>query len=99
MLRDFFNSPFFLFYLNLRKVKNEASILKRILYNRNCKITKNQPVTAGLFWEVFMVELILSVNDKKRLDAGFAAAFGGLFHIMSRIFSMRWRCSVPVEMI
>ncbi len=27
------------------------------------------------------------------------AAFGGLFHIMSRIFSMRWRCSVPVEMI
>ena len=28
-----------------------------------------------------------------------AAAFGGLFHIMSRIFSMRWRCSVPVEMI
>lgn len=28
-----------------------------------------------------------------------AAAFGGLFHIMSRIFFMRWRCSVPVEMI
>lgn len=28
-----------------------------------------------------------------------AAAFGGLFHIMSRIFSMRRRCSVPLEMI
>ena len=32
-------------------------------------------------------------------DYVFAADFGGLFQIMSRIFSMRRRCSVPVEMM
>ena len=38
-----------------------------------------------------MVELILSVNDKKRLDAGFAAAFGGT---AERYFSAPGRTEV-----
>ncbi|MDY4508192.1 MAG: galactokinase family protein [Candidatus Faecousia sp.] len=38
-----------------------------------------------------MVELILSVNDKKRLDAGFAAAFGGA---AERYFSAPGRTEV-----
>ena len=47
---------------------------------------------------------ILSVSMEKiwiqhNVDYVSAAGFGGFFHNINRIFSIRRRCSVPVEMI
>ena len=42
---------------------------------------------------------ILYVGILHNADYVLAAVFGGYFYIINRIFSMRRRCSVPVEMI